>query len=101
MFFNWPFTNTHFTTPLDSVSDNKSHRLIYAKRRRNHIQSIIAESGDVAETTGEKIATIIRHQQNVSVNFIETISESTLLKQEKRRSRQSLLPEFANEGEPI
>ena len=65
------------------------------------MQSIIAESGDVAETTGEKIATIIRHQQNVSVNFIETISESTLLKQEKRRSRQSLLSEFANEGEPI
>tara|TARA_B100000745_G_scaffold295752_1_gene240252 strand:- start:842 stop:1039 length:198 start_codon:yes stop_codon:yes gene_type:complete len=63
------------------------------------MQSIIAESGDVAETTGEKIATIIRHQQNVSVNFIETISESTLLKQEKRRSRQSLLSEFANEGE--
>ena len=60
------------------------------------MQSIIAESGDVAETTGEKIATIIRHQQNVSVNFIETISESTLLKQKKR---QSLLSEFANEGE--
>ena len=66
---------------------------------KNIMQSIIAESGDVAETTGEKIATIIRHQQNVSVNFIETISESTLLKQEKRRSRQSLLSEFANEGE--
>ena len=60
------------------------------------MQLIIAESGDVAETTGEKIATIIRHQQNVSVNFIETISESTLLKQKKR---QSLLSEFANEGE--
>ena len=63
------------------------------------MQSIIAESGDVAETTGEKIATIIRHQQNVSVNFIETISESTLLKREKRGSRQSLLDEFANEVE--
>ena len=63
---------------------------------KNIMQSIIAESGDVAETTGEKIATIIRHQQNVSVNFIETISESTLLKQKKR---QSLLSEFANEGE--
>ena len=63
------------------------------------MQSIITESGDVAETTGEKIATIIRHQHNVSVNFIETISESTLLKQEKRRSRQSILSEFANEGE--
>ena len=65
----------------------------------NLMKSIIAESGDVAETTGEKIATIIRHQQNVSVNFIETISESTLLIQEKRRSRQSLLSEFANEVE--
>ena len=63
------------------------------------MQSIIAESGDVAETTGEKIATIIRHQQNVSVNFIETISESTLLKREKRGSQQSLLDEFANEVE--
>ena len=77
----------------------KSPRLIYSKRLRNRMQSIIAESGDVAETTGEKIATIIRHQQNVSVNFIETISESTLLKREKRGSRQSLLDEFANEVE--
>ena len=65
------------------------------------MQSIIAESGDIAETTGEKIATIIRHQQNVSVYFIETRSESTLLKHEKRGSRQSLLFEFANEGESI
>ena len=58
------------------------------------MQSIIAESGDVAETTGEKMATIIRHQQIVSVNLIGTKSAH-----HERRSRQSLLPEFTNEVE--
>ena len=53
------------------------------------MQLIIAESGDVVGTTGEKMATNIRHQQIVSVNLIGTKSAH-----DERRSRQSLLSEF-------
>ena len=55
----------------------------------NRMQKIIAKSGDVTGTTGEKMVTSIRHQQIVSVNLIGTKSAH-----HERRSRQSLLAEF-------